>query len=141
MNKGVVIMKTLSTDVCVVGGGPAGMMMALLLAKQKVNVMVVERNPNFDREFRGEVLQPRFIQMLEQINLRLYIESFPHLKLKHGAIMKDSTQIGEFNFSAIDSKFPYAMWMPQPVLLQALYKKCQEYPSFSMRKNNDGRSR
>ena len=132
MNKGVVIMKILSTDVCIVGGGPAGMMMALLLAKQKVNVMVVERNSNFDREFRGEVLQPRFVQMLEQLNLRSYIESFSHLKLKHGAIMKDSAQIGEFNFSAIDAKFPYAMWMPQPVLLQALYKKCQEYPSFSM---------
>ncbi|MDQ0198248.1 FAD-dependent monooxygenase [Neobacillus ginsengisoli] len=125
-------MKILSTDVCIVGGGPAGMIMALLLAKQKVNVMVVERNVNFDREFRGEVLQPRFVQMLEQLNLRSYIESYPHLKLKHGAIMKESAQIGEFNFSAIDSKFPYAMWMPQPILLQALYKKCQEYPTFSI---------
>ncbi|PWU00996.1 MAG: hypothetical protein C5B52_08030 [Bacteroidetes bacterium] len=125
-------MKTLRTDVCIVGGGPAGMMMALLLAKQKVNVLVVERNMNFDREFRGEVLQPRFVQMLDQLNLRSYIESYPHLKLKHGAIMKDSAQIEEFNFTAIDSKFPYAMWMPQPILLQALYKKCQEYPSFSM---------
>jgi 2-polyprenyl-6-methoxyphenol hydroxylase-like FAD-dependent oxidoreductase len=125
-------LKILNTDVCIVGGGPAGMMMALLLAKQKVNVIVVERNANFDREFRGEVLQPRFVQMLEQLNLRTYIESFPHLKLKHGAVMKDSAQIGEFNFSAIDSKFPYAMWMPQPILLQALYQKCQEYPTFSM---------
>lgn len=125
-------MKVVSTDVCIVGGGPAGMMMALLLSKQKVNVVVVERNMNFDREFRGEVLQPRFVQMLDQLNLRSYIESYPHLKLKHGAIMKDTTQIGEFNFSAIDSKFPYAMWMPQPILLEALYKKCQEYPTFSM---------
>lgn len=125
-------MKILSTDVCIVGGGPAGMMMALLLAKQKVNVVVVERNANFDREFRGEVLQPRFVQMLEQLNLRSYMESYPHLKLKHGVIMKDSAQIGAFHFSAIDSKFPYAMWMPQTILLQALYQKCQEYPAFSM---------
>nr|AIA09489.1 monooxygenase [Bacillus sp. MD1] len=125
-------MKTLNTDVCIVGGGPAGMMMALLLAKQNVDVVVVERNANFDREFRGEVLQPRFVQMLDQLNLRSYIESYPHLKLKHGAIMKDSNQIGEFNFSAIDSKFPYAMWMPQPILLQALYQKCQDYPTFSI---------
>ena len=123
-------MKTLNTDVCIVGGGPAGLMMALLLAKQKVNVSVVERNANFEREFRGEVLQPRFVQMLDQLNLRSYIESFPHLKLKHGAIMKDANQIGEFNFSALDSNFHYAMWMPQPILLQALYQKCQEYPTF-----------
>lgn len=125
-------METIEADVCIVGGGPAGLMMALLLAKQDVRVVVLERNANFDRDFRGEVLQPRFVQMLGQLNLRSYIESFPHIKLNRGMIMKDSSQIGEFNFSAIDAKFPYAMWMPQPILLKALYEKCLEYPSFNM---------
>jgi 2-polyprenyl-6-methoxyphenol hydroxylase-like FAD-dependent oxidoreductase len=125
-------MQTLKTHVCIVGGGPAGMMMALLLVKQNVDVIVLERNANFDREYRGEVLQPRYVQMLDQLKLRSYIESHPHLKLSHGAIMKDLKQIGEFDFSAIDPKFPYAMWMPQPILLKALYEKCQEYPSFQM---------
>lgn len=129
---GGAIVQTIETDVCIVGGGPAGMMMALLLAKQNVRVVVLERNANFDRDFRGEVLQPRFVQMLDQLNLRAYIESFPHIKLNRGMIMKDSGQIGEFNFSAIDSKAPYAMWMPQPILLKALYEKCLDYSSFNV---------
>lgn len=62
-------MKTWETDVCIAGGGPAGMILGLLLAKQGVKVTVLEKNANFDREYRGEIMQPRFVQMMEQIGL------------------------------------------------------------------------
>jgi len=49
-----------SSNVVIVGAGPAGMILALLLARRGLTVKVIERNLDFHREFRGEVLQPRF---------------------------------------------------------------------------------
>ena len=48
-----------ATKVVIVGGGPAGMVLGLLLARAGLQVTVLERNPDFEREFRGEILQPR----------------------------------------------------------------------------------
>ena len=70
-----------TTDVCIAGAGPAGMVLGLLLAKLGVNVLVCEHHPDFHREYRGEVLMPRFTQMFRQIGLFEEIEKYPHLKL------------------------------------------------------------
>ncbi|WP_342414781.1 FAD-dependent monooxygenase [Paenibacillus sp. FSL R10-2782] len=125
-------MKTLETDVCIAGGGPAGMLLALLLAKMNIRVHVLEKQKNFDREYRGEILQPRFLQMLDQLGLKEYLEKFPHEKLKQGAFFVHDHQIGSINFQNVYSGIPYAISMPQPVLLQALYEKAAEYPSFEL---------
>ncbi|MFM1654996.1 FAD-dependent monooxygenase [Brevibacillus sp. B_LB10_24] len=125
-------MKNLETDVCIVGGGPAGMLLGLLLAKQNIRVHVLERQKNFEREYRGEILQPRFLQMLEQLGLKEYIEQFPHEKLKEGAFYVHDRRIGTINFQNIHASSPYAISMPQPILLQALYEKAVTFPSFEM---------
>jgi 2-polyprenyl-6-methoxyphenol hydroxylase-like FAD-dependent oxidoreductase len=51
-------MISIHASVCVVGGGPAGLLLGLMLAKRGVEVVVLEAHETFDREFRGEVLQP-----------------------------------------------------------------------------------
>ena len=128
----VMIDEKLQKDVIVVGGGPAGMMLGLLLAKVGVQVIVLESHDNFDREYRGEVLQPRFIQLLNQLKLREYIEQLPHSKLKKGAFYHYDKKKGDFDFTSMIAEAPYALWIPQPILLQALYKKAKEYPTFDM---------
>ena len=55
------------TDVCVVGGGPAGLLLGLLLAKRGAKVVVLEGHETFDREFRGEVLQPSTARLLDKL--------------------------------------------------------------------------
>lgn len=125
-------MKHIDTDVCIVGGGPAGMMLALLLAKQQIKVVVLERKENFDREYGGEVLLPRFVQMLDQLNLRSYIESHPHLKLNDIELMQGSKKLAGFRFSNLVPEFSYGMWMPQTFLLQALHEKSKPYPHCSV---------
>lgn len=57
--------ESLNTDVCIVGAGPAGMIMGLLLAKKGIDVVVLERNLDFHREFREEIHQPRFVQLVK----------------------------------------------------------------------------
>jgi 2-polyprenyl-6-methoxyphenol hydroxylase-like FAD-dependent oxidoreductase len=122
----------LETDVCIVGGGPAGMLLGLLLAKQDIRVHVLERQKNFDREYRGEILQPRFLQMLEQLGLKEYVERFPHEKLKQGAFYVHDHRVGSIDFQNVYSGSPYAISMPQPILLQALHDKAITFPSFEI---------
>jgi len=113
-----------------VGGGPAGLMLGLLLAQRGVDVLVLEGHENFDREFRGEVLQPSTAHLLDELGLLEYVKAQPHSLLEAGKIRLDGHEIGEFSFKRIAPQYPYAIWMPQPVFLAALLRKAQPLPSF-----------
>src|SRR5262245_20993718 len=111
------IMTSVRVSVCVVGGGPAGMVLCLLLAKRGADVLVLEGNENFDREFRGEVLQPSTAQLLDQLGLLEYVLAQPHSLIDSGKVRSHGKEIGEFSFKRISPQYPYAIWMPQPVFL------------------------
>jgi len=81
MKDGNRIVESARADACIVGGGPAGLLLGLLLAKRGARVIVVEGHPNFDRKFRGAVLQPRTSRLLDQLGLLEYFFAQPHLKL------------------------------------------------------------
>src|SRR6266852_6158208 len=123
-------MATARTSACIVGGGPAGLMLGLLLAKRGADVLVLEGHENFDREFRGEVLQPSTAHLLDELGLLDYVKAQPHSLLEAGKIRLNGREIGEFSFKRISPQYPYAIWMPQPVFLAALLQKAQPFPSF-----------
>jgi 2-polyprenyl-6-methoxyphenol hydroxylase-like FAD-dependent oxidoreductase len=118
------------TDVCVVGGGPAGLLLGLLLAKRGARVIVLEGHETFDREFRGEVLQPSTARLLDEIGLLEYVLAQPHLTLTIGRLLVDGKPAGGFDFRSIAPEYPYAIWMPQPVFLEALKKKGETFAGF-----------
>lgn len=122
----------LTIDVCIVGGGPAGMVLGLLLAEQNISVVVLEAHPDFEREYRGEVLMPRFSQMFQQIGLFDYLLTHPHLKLQNLEMFFKNWKIARVDFSSLCAQAPFALWMPQPVLLNALYEKAKLHPHFKM---------
>jgi 2-polyprenyl-6-methoxyphenol hydroxylase-like FAD-dependent oxidoreductase len=62
-------MTTIQTSVCIVGGGPAGLLLGLLLAKRNVDIIVLEGHGTFEREFRGEVLQPSTAHLLDELDI------------------------------------------------------------------------
>ncbi len=117
-------------DVCVVGGGPAGLLLGLLLAKRGVKVIVLEGHETFDREFRGEVLQPSTARLLDEIGLLEYVLAQPHLTLTTGRLLVNGRPAGGFDFRYIAPEYPYAIWMPQPVFLEALARKASAFPGF-----------
>ena len=69
------------TSCCIVGGGPAGMMLALLLARQQVPVTLLESHHDFDRDFRGDTIQPSALETLDQLGLADRLLQMPHGKL------------------------------------------------------------
>ncbi len=128
------------TDVCIAGAGPAGMLLGLLLARVGVRVLVLEQHKNFDREYRGEVLMPRFTRLFRQLGLSSIIENSPHLKLDGAEIFFHEYRVGAIDFAKLSPEIPYALWLPQPVLLQALHEEARKYPSFEMWFDTSARS-
>jgi 2-polyprenyl-6-methoxyphenol hydroxylase-like FAD-dependent oxidoreductase len=118
------------TDVCVVGGGPAGLLLGLLLARRGAKVIVLEGHEDFEREFRGEVLQPSTARLLDQIGLLEYVRAQPHILLTRGRLLIHGKPAGGFDFRTIAPEYPYAIWMPQPIFLEALVRKAQPFPSY-----------
>src|SRR5215470_3308409 len=111
------------TSVCIVGGGPGGMLLGLLLAHRGVEVLVLEGHKTFEREFRGEVLQPSAAHLLDELGLLRYILAQPHSTLNEGLVRVNGTIAGKFAFDNIVPEYPYAIWMPQPIFLRALADK------------------
>src|SRR5262245_49469797 len=124
-------MTSVRTGVCVVGGGPAGLMLGMLLAKRGAPALVLEGHEDFEREFRGEVLQPSTSYLLDQLGLLDYVKAEPHSILEAGQVRLGGRKIGEFSFKTIVPEYPYAIWMPQPIFLAALLRKAQTLPSFT----------
>jgi 2-polyprenyl-6-methoxyphenol hydroxylase-like FAD-dependent oxidoreductase len=123
-------MKSVRVSTCIVGGGPAGLMLGLLLAKRGADVLVLEGHENFDREFRGEVLQPSTAHLLDELGLLEYVLAQPHSLLDSGKVRLNGEVVGEFSFKKISPEYPYAIWMPQPVFLAAIHRKAASLPSF-----------
>ncbi len=124
--------KIYRVDVCIVGAGPGGMILGLLLAHQGIKVLVLESHHDFQREYRGEVLMPRFIQMMRQTGLLSCLEKCPHLKLKNFEFHYKDKILADLDFSRICPEAPFALWMPPTVMLDALREKAVTYPNFQL---------
>lgn len=118
------------TGACIVGGGPAGLLLGLLLARRGAEVIVLEGHENFDREFRGEVLQPSTARLLDQLGLLPYILEQGHLRLTEGRLLVHGKPAAGFHFKRVAPDYPYAIWMPQPVFLDALARKARPFAGF-----------
>src|SRR5512147_2094484 len=74
------------TACCIVGGGPAGAVLALLLARQGVAVTLLEQHADFDRDFRGDTLHPSILEVLDEIDLADRLLELPHAKVRTATV-------------------------------------------------------
>jgi 2-polyprenyl-6-methoxyphenol hydroxylase-like FAD-dependent oxidoreductase len=126
------ILDTHETSCCVVGGGPGGMMLALLLARRGVRVTLVESHPTFDRDFRGDTIHPGILEILDEIGLADRLHERQHVKM-YGPTLPGTDDQLLFDFRRLlKTRFPYIMWMPQPVFLGFVAEEARKYPSFRL---------
>ena len=74
--------EVLETTCCVVGGGPAGVMLGYLLARRGVQVTVLEKHKDFFRDFRGDTVHPSTLEVLRELGLLEEFLALPHEKVE-----------------------------------------------------------
>ncbi|HEY3717344.1 MAG TPA: FAD-dependent oxidoreductase [Jatrophihabitantaceae bacterium] len=122
---------TLDAQVCIVGGGPAGLTLGVELARRNVSVIVVEQSARFDRSFRGESVSPDSVWLLDELGLLDRLEG-QYLQMQHMEIVDAGKRVFRAHFGDFKYPHPYPIELPQPTLLSALADVGADCPSFTL---------
>jgi 2-polyprenyl-6-methoxyphenol hydroxylase-like FAD-dependent oxidoreductase len=127
--------KTIQTHCCIVGGGPAGMMLGYLLGRAGVETIVLEKHADFFRDFRGDTVHPSTLQVMDELGL---IDGF--LKMPHQQLQTMNGQFGEeslrvADLSRLKVKYPFIAMMPQWDFLNFLRENGKRFASLQVMMN------
>ncbi|MFC6020010.1 FAD-dependent oxidoreductase [Plantactinospora solaniradicis] len=122
------------TTCVVVGGGPAGMVLGLLLARAGVEVTVLEKHGDFLRDFRGDTVHPSTLHLLDELGLGERFASLPQSRLDEVAFpVDDGPQIVIADLRRLRTPHPYVAMVPQWDLLNLLADAGAAEPTFTLR--------
>ena len=126
------------TTCIVVGGGPAGMVAALLLARGGVEVTVLEKHADFLRDFRGDTVHPSTLRLLDELGLFEQFDALPHTKLEGWGIdLPDGRKAPFIDFTRLRLPHRYIAMVPQWDLLDLLAEAGRQEPTFTLRMSHD----
>jgi 2-polyprenyl-6-methoxyphenol hydroxylase-like FAD-dependent oxidoreductase len=129
--------QVVQTTCCVVGGGPAGVMLGFLLARAGVAVTVIEKHKDFFRDFRGDTVHPSTLDLMHELGL---LDEF--LKVPHQNLTGLSAVYGDFtfqaaNFNRVPTYCKFIALMPQWDFLNFLTMEAKKFPSFDLRMEHE----
>lgn len=129
---GKILHTSLSTACCITGGGPAGIVLGYLLARAGIDVTVIEKWPDFFRDFRGDTIHPSTMQLLHELGI---LEKF--LTLKHSETRQVAAHVGGretivADFSHLPLKCPFIAFIPQWDFLNFMCAEAGAYPGFHL---------
>jgi 2-polyprenyl-6-methoxyphenol hydroxylase-like FAD-dependent oxidoreductase len=124
--------RSISTRCCIVGGGPAGMMLGYLLGRAGIETVVLEKHADFFRDFRGDTVHPSTLEVMDELGL---IDGF--LKLPHQQLQKMDGQFGGSSIriadlSRLNVKYPFIAFMPQWDFLNFLRESGKRFASLKV---------
>jgi 2-polyprenyl-6-methoxyphenol hydroxylase-like FAD-dependent oxidoreductase len=128
-------MRTIQTHCCIVGGGPAGMMLGYLLGRAGIETVVLEKHADFFRDFRGDTVHPSTLQVMDELGL---IDGF--LKVPHQQLQKMDGQFGDdsiriADLSRTNAKYPFIAMMPQWDFLNFLRESGKRFACLNVMMN------
>src|SRR6202012_1074959 len=123
-------MQKISVRCCVAGGGPAGVMAGLLLARAGIEVIVLEKHADFFRDFRGDTIHPSTLELIYELG---YLEDFLKLPLQkvetvHATFGDFEVTMADFRHLPVHCKF--IGFIPQWDFLDFIAEKAKKYPTF-----------
>src|SRR6202048_4858119 len=122
---------------CIVGGGPAGMMLGYLLGRAGVDVVVLEQHPDFFRDFRGDTVHPSTLQVMDELGLIDGFLKLPHQKLQKMDGMFGGTSVRIADLSRLNVKHPFIAFMPQWDFLNFLRGSGKRFASLKVMINTE----
>ncbi|MER1968479.1 FAD-dependent oxidoreductase [Castellaniella sp. GW247-6E4] len=117
---------------CVVGGGPAGIMLALLLARAGISVVILEKHGDFLRDFRGDTVHPSTLQILKELDLLKQFELLPQRRESHLSGLVAGREQPVVDFRGL-RPFDYLALVPQWDFLNLLADAGRRYEAFDLR--------
>jgi 2-polyprenyl-6-methoxyphenol hydroxylase-like FAD-dependent oxidoreductase len=124
--------RTIKTRCCIVGGGPAGMMLGYLLGRAGIDVVVLEKHADFFRDFRGDTVHPSTLQVMDELGLIDGFLKLPHQQLQKMDGMFGGTSVRIADLGRVDTKYPFIAFMPQWDFLNFLRENGQRFASLKV---------
>ncbi len=126
-----------TTSCCIVGGGPAGMMLGFLLARAGIDVVVLEKHADFLRDFRGDTIHPSTLELLYELGLLNEFLKRPHQEARqvHGVVGGDEFVFADFTH--LPAHCGFIAFMPQWEFLNFMSDRAQRLPTFRLKMQSE----
>jgi 2-polyprenyl-6-methoxyphenol hydroxylase-like FAD-dependent oxidoreductase len=122
---------------CIVGGGPAGMMLGYLLGRAGIDVVVLEKHADFFRDFRGDTVHPSTLQVMDELGLIDGFLKLPHQRLQKMDGLFGGTKVRIADLGRLNTKYPFIAFMPQWDFLNFLREAGQRFASLKVMMNTE----
>lgn len=123
---------SLQVQCCIAGGGPAGMLLGLLLGRAGVRTVVLEKHADFLRDFRGDTVHPSTLMILQELGLLEEFLKIPHSEIRAFAAEIGNTRVRIAEFAHIPGPCKFVALMPQWDFLNFLADRGRRFPSLKI---------